>query len=148
MLPADVADPRTGYPHARAGTLLSSALAHQVAATGITAVPVRSPLTCVAARGICQQCYGRATTTGDLVALGTVIGVIAAQSVGEPGTQLTLRTVHVGGVAHGQDIVASLPRVEELVEARRPRGAAPLAPHDGTVRLRSEERRVGKECRL
>ena len=95
-----------------------------------TAVRVRSPLTCRTRWGVCQRCYGEDLTTGELVALGVAVGVIGAQAVGEPGTQLTLRTVHAGGVATGPDIVAGLPRVEELFEARRPLTAGPLDPQE------------------
>ena len=84
-------------------------------------VPVRSPLTCDATRGICP-CYGRSLATGDMVEMGEAVGIIAAQSIGEPGTQLTLRTFHTGGVASTEDITQGLPRVEELFEARVPKG--------------------------
>jgi DNA-directed RNA polymerase subunit beta' len=95
------------------------------------AVPVRSVLKCQA-EGICQQCYGRAPATGKVVAIGDAVGIIAAQSIGEPGTQLTLRTFHTGGVA-GADITHGLPRVVELFEARKPKGQAELATVEGTV---------------
>jgi DNA-directed RNA polymerase subunit beta' len=94
-------------------------------------VPVRSVLKCLA-EGICQQCYGRAPATGKVVAIGDAVGIIAAQSIGEPGTQLTLRTFHTGGVA-GADITHGLPRVVELFEARKPKGQAELATVEGTV---------------
>src|SRR5207248_6219787 len=94
-------------------------------------VPVRSVLKCEAESGICQRCYGIAPATGKLVAIGDAVGIIAAQSIGEPGTQLTLRTFHTGGVA-GADITHGLPRVVELFEARKPKGLAKLAEVDGT----------------
>ena len=93
---------------------------------GITEAYVYSPLTCEAHRGICQRCYGRIPATGKLVKLNEAVGIIAAQSIGEPGTQLTMRTFHTGGVA-GLDITSGLPRVEELFEARVPK-VTPSSP--------------------
>jgi DNA-directed RNA polymerase subunit beta' len=102
------------------------------------AVPVRSVLKCQA-EGICQQCYGRAPATGKVVAIGDAVGIIAAQSIGEPGTQLTLRTFHTGGVA-GADITHGLPRVVELFEARKPKGQAELATVEGTVAIEETDK--------
>jgi DNA-directed RNA polymerase subunit beta' len=102
-------------------------------------VPVRSVLKCEAESGICQRCYGIAPATGKLVAIGDAVGIIAAQSIGEPGTQLTLRTFHTGGVA-GADITHGLPRVVELFEARKPKGLAKLAEVDGTVSVEDTEK--------
>jgi DNA-directed RNA polymerase subunit beta' len=105
---------------------------------GVDEVLVRSPLTCEARHGVCRYCYGRNLATGDLVGIGEAVGIIAAQSIGEPGTQLTMRTFHTGGVA-GLDITAGLPRVEELFEARVPKGKAEMSHIDGVVEiLRSE----------
>ncbi len=104
-------------------------------------VPVRSPLKCEAATGICQTCYGVAPATGKLVAIGDAVGIIAAQSIGEPGTQLTLRTFHTGGVA-GLDITQGLPRVVELFEARKPKGLAKLAEQDGKASIERTEKAV------
>jgi DNA-directed RNA polymerase subunit beta' len=101
-------------------------------------VRVRSVLTCDAELGVCALCYGRSLATGNPIELGEAVGVIAAQSIGEPGTQLTMRTFHTGGVA-GQDIAGGLPRVVELFEARTPRGAARLARTSGVVRLTEDE---------
>src|SRR6185436_13808639 len=103
-----------------------------------SAVPVRSVLKCQA-EGICQQCYGRAPATGKVVAIGDAVGIIAAQSIGEPGTQLTLRTFHTGGVA-GADITHGLPRVVELFEARKPKGQAELATVEGSVSVEDTEK--------
>jgi DNA-directed RNA polymerase subunit beta' len=103
------------------------------------AVPVRSVLKCQAEAGVCQRCYGVAPATGKVVAIGDAVGIIAAQSIGEPGTQLTLRTFHTGGVA-GADITHGLPRVVELFEARKPKGLAELAPIDGTVKVEETEK--------
>jgi len=99
---------------------------------------VRSVLTCEATHGVCAACYGQSLATGRLIELGEAVGVIAAQSIGEPGTQLTMRTFHTGGVV-GEDITHGLPRVVELFEARTPKGAAVLARHSGVVRIEDEE---------
>ncbi|MGE0881387.1 MAG: DNA-directed RNA polymerase subunit beta' [Acidimicrobiia bacterium] len=105
---------------------------------GVTRIRVRSVLTCDADLGVCALCYGKSLATGNAIELGEAVGVIAAQSIGEPGTQLTMRTFHTGGVA-GQDIAGGLPRVVELFEARTPRGAARLARTTGVVRLSEDE---------
>ena len=104
----------------------------------ITRVRVRSVLTCESKQGICAKCYGRSLATGNEIELGEAVGVIAAQSIGEPGTQLTMRTFHTGGVA-GKDIAGGLPRVVELFEARHPRGAATLARATGIVRIGEDD---------
>jgi len=122
------------------GTLLSEELVDHLLERGVSAVRVRSPLGCHAAYGLCQQCYGLDLASGELVRKGTAVGIIAAQSVGEPGTQLTMRTFHSGGIANAQgDITAGLPRVEELFEARPPRTPALLAEISGTVHLSPRE---------
>ena len=107
-------------------------------AAGITQVKVRSVLTCTTGTGVCATCYGRSMATGKLVDIGEAVGIVAAQSIGEPGTQLTMRTFHQGGV--GEDITGGLPRVQELFEARVPRGKAPIADVTGRVRLEDGER--------
>jgi DNA-directed RNA polymerase subunit beta' len=104
----------------------------------VTRVRVRSVLTCESKNGICAKCYGRSLATGNAIELGEAVGVIAAQSIGEPGTQLTMRTFHTGGVA-GKDIAGGLPRVVELFEARHPKGAATLARATGTVRIGDDD---------
>jgi len=105
---------------------------------GITQVKVRSVLTCGSASGVCAMCYGRSMATGKLVDIGEAVGIVAAQSIGEPGTQLTMRTFHQGGV--GEDITGGLPRVQELFEARVPRGKAPIAEVSGRVRLEDTDK--------
>jgi DNA-directed RNA polymerase subunit beta' len=105
---------------------------------GIAEVLVRSPLTCQSRHGVCRACYGRNLATGQLVGIGEAVGIIAAQSIGEPGTQLTMRTFHTGGVA-GLDITAGLPRVEELFEARMPKGKAEISHIDGIVEIITTE---------
>jgi DNA-directed RNA polymerase subunit beta' len=102
-------------------------------------VPVRSVLKCQAPSGVCQACYGRALATGALAQIGDAVGIVAAQSIGEPGTQLTMRTFHTGGVA-GADITHGLPRVVELFEARRPKGLAKIAEQDGTVSIEETDK--------
>ena len=109
-------------------------MAHEIANAGVTVVEIRSPLSCVAPAGVCQLCYGRNLATGEQIALGESVGIMAAQSIGEPGTQLTMRTFHTGGVA-GVDITAGLPRVEELFEARKPKGKAEISRIDGVVEV-------------
>jgi DNA-directed RNA polymerase subunit beta' len=113
---------------------ISEALATRIEAAGIAEVLVRSPLTCQSRHGVCRACYGRNLATGQLVGIGEAVGIIAAQSIGEPGTQLTMRTFHTGGVA-GLDITAGLPRVEELFEARMPKGKAEISHIDGVVEI-------------
>ena len=106
---------------------------------GITTVKVRSVLTCTTGTGVCATCYGRSMATGKLVDIGEAVGIVAAQSIGEPGTQLTMRTFHQGGVA-GDDITGGLPRVQELFEARVPKGKAPIADVTGRVQLEDGDR--------
>jgi DNA-directed RNA polymerase subunit beta' len=106
---------------------------------GITSVKVRSVLTCEAASGTCAMCYGRSLASGKLVDVGEAVGIVAAQSIGEPGTQLTMRTFHTGGVA-GDDITQGLPRVVELFEARQPKGKAPIAEATGRVKIEDSDR--------
>jgi DNA-directed RNA polymerase subunit beta' len=121
------------------GTLLSDELVAQLRDDpGVTRIRTRSVLTCEATHGVCAACYGQSLATGRMIELGEAVGVIAAQSIGEPGTQLTMRTFHTGGVV-GEDITHGLPRVVELFEARTPKGAAVLARHSGVVRVEDEE---------
>ncbi|BBY62988.1 DNA-directed RNA polymerase subunit beta' [Mycolicibacterium helvum] len=107
---------------------------------GITSVKVRSVLTCTSGSGVCAMCYGRSMATGKLVDIGEAVGIVAAQSIGEPGTQLTMRTFHQGGVTGGADIVGGLPRVQELFEARVPRNRAPIADVAGRVQLEETDK--------
>ena len=104
----------------------------------INRVRVRSVLTCDAELGVCALCYGRSLASGKPIELGEAVGVIAAQSIGEPGTQLTMRTFHTGGVA-GKDIAGGLPRVVELFEARTPKGSARLARATGVIRIGEDD---------
>ncbi|NLP18244.1 MAG: DNA-directed RNA polymerase subunit beta' [Firmicutes bacterium] len=131
----DVIHPETGEVLAAAGEEITEDNAQAIVAAGITGVEIRSIHTCNSRHGICARCYGRNLATGQKVDVGEAIGIVAAQSIGEPGTQLTMRTFHTGGVA-GEDITQGLPRVEELFEARKPKGQAIIAEVDGTAYLR------------
>ena len=122
-----------------AGTDLGDAEIERLASVGVTQVKVRSVLTCEAATGTCAMCYGRSLASGKTVDVGEAVGIVAAQSIGEPGTQLTMRTFHTGGVA-GDDITQGLPRVVELFEARQPKGKAPIAEADGVIRIEDGDR--------
>ena len=115
--------------------LITENIADKIVAAGINEVEIRTILTCNTVNGVCQKCYGRNLATGNLVEIGEAVGVMAAQSIGEPGTQLTMRTFHSGGVAHGgdADITQGLPRVQELFEARNPKAKATIAEIDGTI---------------
>src|SRR6201993_1555339 len=117
---------------------ISEDLASAIQSAGIERVKIRSVLTCESRRGACVRCYGRNLATGKLVEIGEAVGVIAAQSIGEPGTQLTMRTFHTGGVA-GVDITQGLPRVEELFEARIPKGKAIISEIDGELDIIRQE---------
>jgi DNA-directed RNA polymerase subunit beta' len=122
-----------------AGTVLGDAEVERLASDpGIERIRVRSVLTCESPQGVCSACYGQSLATGRMIELGEAVGVIAAQSIGEPGTQLTMRTFHTGGVV-GEDITHGLPRVVELFEARTPKGAAVLARTSGVVRIEEDE---------
>ena len=128
----DVVHPETGKSLAKAGDFIQDNVAEAIEAAGVEAVKIRSVMTCKAERGVCAKCYGRNLATGTAVLPGETVGIIAAQSIGEPGTQLTMRTFHTGGVA-GSDITQGLPRVEELFEARKPKGLAEICEGDGDV---------------
>ena len=129
-----VADPKTGEVIVEENEEINEDKAERIVAAGIEEVLIRSVLTCKSRFGVCRKCYGRNLATGMLVDVGESVGIIAAQSIGEPGTQLTMRTFHTGGVA-GDDITQGLPRVEELFEARKPKGQALIAEIDGRVKL-------------
>ncbi|MEN0085393.1 MAG: DNA-directed RNA polymerase subunit beta', partial [Leifsonia sp.] len=118
---------------AKAGEDVGDVLIDKLVAAGVTDIKVRSVLTCESAVGVCAACYGRSLATGKLVDIGEAVGIIAAQSIGEPGTQLTMRTFHTGGSASADDITQGLPRVQELFEARTPKGASPIAEAAGRI---------------
>ncbi len=121
-------------------TLITEKIASEIVKAGITSVKVRSVLGCRAKHGVCSKCYGMGLATREKVSIGEAVGIIAAQSIGEPGTQLTMRTFHTGGVAGG-DITQGLPRVEELFEARKPKGLAIISEIDGKVSIKDENKR-------
>ncbi len=131
----DIVDPVTGELLADRDTLITEELAEKIVAAGYTKVKIRSVLTCQCAHGVCAKCYGSNLATNEECNIGDAVGIIAAQSIGEPGTQLTMRTFHTGGVATADDITQGLPRVEELFEARKPKGNATISELDGTVSI-------------
>ena len=130
----DVTDPKSGEIIAKDGDLLTVLQARRIVDAGITSVHLRNVLTCRSRHGVCAHCYGADLATGKPVSVGEAVGIIAAQSIGEPGTQLTMRTFHTGGIA-GTNITQGLPRVEELFEARRPKVTAIMSEVDGTVSI-------------
>ena len=115
--------------------LINDADAQLIVSTGAKTVKIRSVLTCQAKHGVCAKCYGSSLANGKPINIGEAVGIIAAQSIGEPGTQLTMRTFHTGGIASAEDITQGLPRVEELFEARRPKSSAIIAKNSGTIRI-------------
>ncbi len=130
----DVDDPKTGTRIVDRGDEIDKPQARAIQSSSLDGIRVRSPLSCHAKIGICRTCYGRSLATGKLVESGEAVGIMAAQSIGEPGTQLTMRTFHTGGVA-GEDITMGLPRVEELFEARVPKGLAVISEIDGIAEI-------------
>ncbi|MBL16218.1 MAG: DNA-directed RNA polymerase subunit beta' [Chloroflexi bacterium] len=142
---APIAHPETGEILIDRNQIFDLEIGQALVDAGIREVAVRSPLICECQRGVCQSCYGRLPATGLFVEMGQAVGIIAAQSIGEPGTQLTMRTFHTGGIA-GLDITSGLPRVEELFEARVPKGAAILADIDGVIEMESDEE--GRRLRI
>ena len=141
VIAQNVVDLKTGEVLAERGDVMDHDLVRRLTTYDIPEVIVRSPLTCELDHGICAQCYGMDLGRGKMVEMGSAVGIVAAQSIGEPGTQLTLRTFHTGGVAAGGDITTGLPRVEELFEARRmPKGEAKVAEIAGIARIMQSDR--------
>ncbi len=134
-----IANPKTGEIIVNALELVTEQMFNQMKAAGVDRVFMRSPLTCGARHGLCAKCYGRDLARGGLIRIGEAVGVIAAQSIGEPGTQLTLRTFHTGGVAGAEDITTGLPRIEELFESRDPKGQAIISDIDGQVHVEIQD---------
>ena len=131
----DVIDPNTNEVIVDTNTLITESIADKIVAAGIDKVKVRTVLDCRTKHGVCAKCYGMGLATREEVNIGESVGIIAAQSIGEPGTQLTMRTIHSGGVAGVADITQGLPRVEELFEARKPKGLAIVSEIDGVVKI-------------
>lgn len=135
----DIINPETNELIVNTNTMITDKIASQIVAAGIEKVMVRSVIGCRTKHGVCSKCYGMGLATREKVGIGEAVGIIAAQSIGEPGTQLTMRTIHSGGVAGVADITQGLPRVEELFEARKPKGLAIISEIDGTVKIKEEK---------
>ena len=135
----DIVDPTTGEIIVAKGEMIREDKVNAIINAGITSVRIRSVLSCKCKYGICAKCYGANMSSGNPVKLGEAVGIIAAQSIGEPGTQLTMRTFHTGGVASSADITQGLPRVVELVEARKPKGEATVADINGTIKIEESD---------
>ncbi len=133
-------DPNTNELICDTETMITSDLAEKIVKTGVQELKVRSSLCCRTKHGVCSKCYGKGLATGEEVTIGEPVGIIAAQSIGEPGTQLTMRTFHEGGVAGG-DITQGLPRVEELFEARKPKGMAIISEIAGKVKVKEDKKK-------
>ena len=133
--PVDILDPKTGDVLVKANEMITEDDAKKICAAGIEKVTIRSVFTCKSKYGVCAKCYGKNMSNSLPVQIGEAVGIIAAQSIGEPGTQLTMRTFHTGGIASTGDITQGLPRVEELFEARKPKGEAIVCEHSGTVSI-------------
>ena len=136
----DAVHPETGEVLWSKDDMITGDAAKMLVDSGITSIVIRSVLTCHSHHGVCKRCYGKNLATSKPVTIGEAVGIVAAQSIGEPGTQLTMRTFHTGGIASTEDITQGLPRVEELFEARRPKRCALIAKIDGTVRIAEEKR--------
>ena len=137
----DVYNPQTKELIVDTNTMITEKIADEIVSAGIEKLKVRSVLGCRSKHGVCQKCYGMGLARRDLVSIGEAIGIIAAQSIGEPGTQLTMRTIHSGGVAGVADITQGLPRVEELFEARKPKGLAIISEIDGKVKIKETKKK-------
>ncbi len=137
----DIVDPATGEILVRRNDSIDYRMAREIVSRGITKATVRSVLTCRTENGVCARCYGENMAHGGKVDVGEAVGIIAAQAIGEPGTQLTMRTFHTGGIAGAEDITQGLPRVEELFEARKPKRDAILAEISGTVSIQETKKR-------
>ena len=137
----DVINPETNEVIVDTETLINDEIANKIVEAGINKLKVRSILGCKSKHGVCQKCYGMGLARRDKVSIGEAVGIIAAQSIGEPGTQLTMRTIHSGGVAGVADITQGLPRVEELFEARKPKGLAIITEIDGKVKIKETKKK-------
>ena len=140
----DIVNPKTKKTIVEANTMISANQADEIEECGITSVNIRTVLTCRSKHGVCAKCYGKNMSNNEIIPIGEAVGIIAAQSIGEPGTQLTMRTFHTGGVANAADITQGLPRVAELFEARKPKGVATVAEVAGKVVVK-EVQSAGKD---
>ena len=138
----DITNPETGELIVDTNTMINKEIAKQIVDAGYKQVFVRSVIGCRSKHGVCQKCYGMGLARRELVSIGESVGIIAAQSIGEPGTQLTMRTIHSGGVAGVADITQGLPRVEEIFEARKPKGVAVITEIDGTVKISESKKKL------
>ena len=138
----DITNPETGELIVDKNTMINKVIAKEIVAAGIKQVVVRSVIGCRSKHGVCQKCYGMGLARRELVSIGESVGIIAAQSIGEPGTQLTMRTIHSGGVAGVADITQGLPRVEEIFEARKPKGVAVITEIDGKVKISESKKKL------
>lgn len=136
----DILDPETGEVLAPRNVMINDDVANRVVKSGIEKVRIRSVLTCEAKHGVCTKCYGANLANGEPVNVGEAVGIIAAQSIGEPGTQLTMRTFHTGGIASAEDITQGLPRVEELFEARKPKHLAIISEINGVISITEDKK--------
>ena len=134
-----VFNPENGETVIGPNEMINEAIAQQIIEAGVQEVTIRSAFTCNTAHGVCEKCYGRNMATGDRVEVGEAVGTVAAQSIGEPGTQLTMRNFHTGGVAGNADITQGLPRIQEIVESRNPKGPAEISEVTGTVEAIEED---------
>ena len=137
----DVINPKTNELIVDTNTMITEDMADKIVEAGIEKLEVRSVIGCHSKQGVCQKCYGMGLARRSLVSIGESVGIVAAQSIGEPGTQLTMRTIHSGGVAGVADITQGLPRVEELFEARKPKGLAIISEIDGKVKIRETKKK-------
>ena len=137
----DVYDPKTNKIIINKNEYIDFKLAEKINKANIKRVKIRSVFTCITKHGVCSKCYGMSMATAQKINVGEAVGIIAAQSIGEPGTQLTMRTFHTGGVAGGADITQGLPRVEELFEARKPKGLAIVSEQSGIVRIEETKKK-------
>ena len=136
----DVIDPNTGELIVSRDQMMTESDAQRIKAAGFTELKIRTPLNCESKIGVCAKCYGANLANGQPVGVGEAVGIIAAQSIGEPGTQLTMRTFHTGGIASAADITQGLPRVEELFEARKPKNSAVISHLDGIVSFEKDQK--------
>ncbi|MDD4541176.1 MAG: DNA-directed RNA polymerase subunit beta' [Eubacteriales bacterium] len=137
----DIVHPQTNEIIVQKGEMITMDQAMAIEAAGIKEVPIRSVLSCDSPKGVCARCYGKNLATGGPAVVGEAVGIMAAQSIGEPGTQLTMRTFHLGGIASAGDITQGLPRIEELFEARKPKGQAVVAEISGVIEVEETDKR-------